>query len=347
MSPLPPLPPLGKPKAPTCDVCKGVPTRFVDTSVGRFNLCDTCEPPDVIPATKPRGLPPLLVKRKERRCIRCGHMEGLAVSEGCERNGNGLHSYAPLPVLPPLAPPSAPKAPAKVKHIEATIYVDCPPARILVADPPWQFGDATPHKGAEDHYKCLDIEAIKAFPLPPLADDAILFMWRVGGGSEKDGSLGDQAYDVVRAWGFTPKSELCWQKTTKCKVCDGNGYATDFLCTDAATGAAKKPHKLWCEACSGRGYKVAFGQGRYVRGSHEICLIATRGKPIFPEEAIRSTFNATRLKHSQKPQLFYDLVEQLYPEGPYVELFARRRREGWHCYGDELPPEGEAVGEEE
>lgn len=258
-----------------------------------------------------------------------------------------------LPALPALPPLSAPKAPKRYGEVSATaqievapaditafvkgvasksLYPDCPPARILVADPPWQFGDATPHKGADDHYKTLSIPEIEAFPLPPLADDAVFFMWRVGGGSEKDGSLGEAAYAVMRAWGFTPKSELSWTKTQGCKVCDGQGWATDF--------AGSRQIKVWCEECSGRGYKIAIGMGRYVRGSHEICLIGTRGKAQFPDDkGVRSVIQAPRGAHSAKPDRFYEIVEQLYQTGPYVELFARRRRANWHCFGDQLPPE--------
>ena len=39
--------------------------------------------------------------------------------------------------------------------------------------------------------------------------------------------------------------------------------------------------------------------------------------------------------HSTKPDVFYNLVESML-SGPYAELFARRKREGWTCYGDEL-----------
>jgi N6-adenosine-specific RNA methylase IME4 len=316
---LPPLPPLGLPK---CDVCKlRGPARFVDTSVGRFKLCDTCEAPDVLHVAAMGKLPALPA----------------------------------LPALPSLAPLSAPKAATQVYappgtlnplqaftervRVDAGLYADCPPARILVADPPWQFGDSTPHKGADDHYKTLPIDEIKAFPLPPLADDAVLFMWRVGGGSEKDGSLGEQAYAVMRAWGFTPKSEMCWQKIGPCKVCGGNGYGP-LPHPPPGMEAALSEIRVWCDNCKGRGYKNSLGMGRYVRGAHEVCLIGTRGKPQFPDDkGIHSVFRAPRGVHSAKPDLFYDIVEQLYETGPYVELFARRRREGWHCFGDELPPQ--------
>lgn len=41
-----------------------------------------------------------------------------------------------------------------------------------------------------------------------------------------------------------------------------------------------------------------------------------------------------RGKHSEKPEAFLDIVEQVCP-GPYLELFARRARFGWDYWGDE------------
>ena len=38
--------------------------------------------------------------------------------------------------------------------------------------------------------------------------------------------------------------------------------------------------------------------------------------------------------HSEKPELFMDMVEQMSP-GPYLELFARRNRLGWDTWGNE------------
>jgi N6-adenosine-specific RNA methylase IME4 len=50
---------------------------------------------------------------------------------------------------------------------------------------------------------------------------------------------------------------------------------------------------------------------------------------------IDSTWHAfPRRGHSRKPDEFLDLVEQVSP-GPYVELFARRPREGWTVWGNE------------
>lgn len=176
-------------------------------------------------------------------------------------------------------------------------------ARVLCADPPWRHGDQLPGggRGAGKHYQLLSVDEICKFPLPPVADNALLFLWRVS-------SMVEEAYQVVRSWGFAPKSEIIWRKLTK------NG-------------------------------KVHFGMGRYVRLGHEGCIIATRGRgaSLVKDHTIRSMletdcgleFEAIVGRHSAKPEEFYDVVEAL-AEGPYVELFARRQRPGWLCFGNEI-----------
>ena len=166
-------------------------------------------------------------------------------------------------------------------------------ATTIVADPPWPFKDKLPGKGrgAAKHYKLLSIEDIKSFPLPVLADNARLFLWRVA--SQQEGALA-----VVRAWGFVPKAEMIWVKTKD------------------------RQH-------------LQIGMGHQVRNCHEACIIAVRGRPLRLSMAIPSVFFAPRAQHSAKPECFFDFVESLSP-GPYVELFARRLRSGWLCFGDEI-----------
>ncbi len=167
------------------------------------------------------------------------------------------------------------------------------PSRVIIADPPWFFDDQLPGKkrGSAKHYKCMTVDEIKAFRLPPVAPDAILLLWRVA-------AMVEEAYAVCRAWGFTPKSELIWIKTT---VSGG----------------------------------LAFGMGRHVRACHEVCIIAQRGKNIRRDASIRSVFHAPVREHSRKPDEFFALIERLYP-GPYNEMFARRQRDGWRCSGLEM-----------
>lgn len=84
------------------------------------------------------------------------------------------------------------------------------PFRVITADPPWPFSDKLPgpKRGAEKHYSVLSIQDIKEFPLPRIADDALLFLWRVAG-------MVEEAYEVARAWDFQPKTEIVWVKTAK------------------------------------------------------------------------------------------------------------------------------------
>jgi N6-adenosine-specific RNA methylase IME4 len=165
----------------------------------------------------------------------------------------------------------------------------------VLADPPWKFDDALPGagRGAAKHYCCLSVEELCAFPLPPITDDCVLFLWRMA-------AMQQEALDVIAAWGFTLKTEIVWNKLTT-------------------------HHKRW------------FGMGRIVRNAHEVCLVGTRGRPVRRSRSIRSTFDARVGRHSEKPAAFYELVEALY-DGPYVELFARRRRPGWTSLGDQVEP---------
>jgi N6-adenosine-specific RNA methylase IME4 len=164
---------------------------------------------------------------------------------------------------------------------------------VIVADPPWQFGDKLPGatRGAERNYDCMPVDEIQRFHLPPMGNDSVLFLWRVA-------SMQREALNVMSAWGYTQKTELVWLKKTA------------YL-------------NRW------------FGMGRIVRAEHEVCLIGTRGRPKVLSNSIRSVFAARVKAHSEKPDEFFEIVQSLYA-GPYVELFARKRREGWTCFGKEL-----------
>jgi N6-adenosine-specific RNA methylase IME4 len=84
---------------------------------------------------------------------------------------------------------------------------------------------------------------------------------------------------------------------------------------------------------------LAFGMGRTTRNCDERVLIAKRGRPERASASVRSVFFAPAGRHSEKPDRFYQLAEQLCGEGPRAELFARQRRKGWVGFGDEIPEE--------
>lgn len=167
---------------------------------------------------------------------------------------------------------------------------------VVVADPPWAFADKLPGKGRG---------AAKHYSTMAVADIALMLGAASLGANDcvcfcwRVASMQQEALDLLRSCSLTVKSELVWEKLTR-------------------TG---KPH---------------FGMGRYVRASHEICLIATRGRAMPAVRNVRSRFSAQVREHSRKPEEFYRIVEELYPHSRKVELFARTVRPGWEQVGDEL-----------
>lgn len=130
-------------------------------------------------------------------------------------------------------------------------------------------------------------------------------------------ALQEEACQVARAWGTSIKSEIVWNKLTR----------------------KGKDH---------------FGMGRYVRMSHETCLLAAWGRPKVKVRNIRSrfctegeafldevaplldlSFDAVVREHSRKPDEMYEIIEAL-SDGPYCELFARQQRPGWDAIGNEV-----------
>lgn len=207
-------------------------------------------------------------------------------------------------------------------------------ARVLYADPPWKFADRLPGpgRGSAKHYDVLSQDDIEAFPLPLLEDDALLILWRVA-------SQVEEAYRVVRAWGFTPKSEIVWAKTTGGAKTDPTA-ATQERCAHCGTIV----HALDCPTLDADFLEepatMHFGMGHYTRNNHETAIVATRGRFKVVDKAIRSVFFAPRTKHSAKPPSMHDLIEKLAgggAGGPYVELFAREPWAGWTTFGNELP----------
>lgn len=84
--------------------------------------------------------------------------------------------------------------------------------------------------------------------------------------------------------------------------------------------------------------KDKIGMGYYARQQHELLLIAVRGHIPTPEPSDRppSVIQAPRTEHSVKPDVFYTLIEAMYPGRRYGEMFARRSRIGWGSWGNQV-----------
>ena len=83
--------------------------------------------------------------------------------------------------------------------------------------------------------------------------------------------------------------------------------------------------------------KPSSGTGNYVLNRHEKLLIATRGDFPTPLQRFDSVVDAQRGRHSEKPKIFYELIERMYPNATRLELFARgKARPGWTFWGNEV-----------
>ena len=78
--------------------------------------------------------------------------------------------------------------------------------------------------------------------------------------------------------------------------------------------------------------------GRYgTRANPEQCWVLTRGKGVSrADRAVRRLLAAPVRAHSEKPDQFYAEVERLFGNVRRVDVFARRKRDGWDALGDEI-----------
>jgi N6-adenosine-specific RNA methylase IME4 len=84
--------------------------------------------------------------------------------------------------------------------------------------------------------------------------------------------------------------------------------------------------------------KDRIGNGHWLRGQTEHCIIAVRGKPTVTLTNESTLLHAPVRGHSVKPKAFYDLIERLFPAPRYLDLFSRyQHNDKWDCYGDEAP----------
>lgn len=169
-------------------------------------------------------------------------------------------------------------------------------ATVLI-DPPWRFANRT-GKMAPEHkrlarYETMSIEEICALPVGEVARDRAHLYLWV------PNALLPWGLQAMQAWGFEYKTNLIWHKVRKDGGPDGRGV------------------------------------GFYFRNVTEMLLFGIRGKnnrTLAPGRR-QVNFLATRKQeHSRKPDEQYAIIESC-SEGPYLELFARGRRDGWTSWG--------------
>jgi len=79
-----------------------------------------------------------------------------------------------------------------------------------------------------------------------------------------------------------------------------------------------------------------------IRFGHEYLLYMYRGKlrPVANSERgkIHSVFSEPVQRHSQKPEISYEIINRLYPNEKKLEMYSRLERKGWDAFGNEVIP---------
>ncbi|MGH6754682.1 MAG: MT-A70 family methyltransferase, partial [Bradyrhizobium sp.] len=171
--------------------------------------------------------------------------------------------------------------------------------KTILADPPWQFqnrtGKVAPEHKRLNRYGTMTLAEIMALPVAnAAADTAHLYLW-------VPNALLPEGLEVMRAWGFSYKSNLIWHKVRKDGGSDGRGV------------------------------------GFYFRNVTEVILFGVRGKnarTLAPGRSQVNYLSSRKREHSRKPDEQYPLIESCSP-GPYLELFARGPRPRWTIWGNQ------------
>lgn len=171
--------------------------------------------------------------------------------------------------------------------------------KTILADPPWQFqnrtGKMAPEHKRLNRYPTLKLEEIKAIPVGSVAaDPGHLYLW-------VPNALLPEGLEVMKAWGFSYKTNIIWEKVRKDGGPDGRGV------------------------------------GFYFRNVTEMLLFGVKGvnaRTLAPARSQVNLLRSQKREHSRKPDEMYDIIEQC-SEGPYLELFARGQRENWTLWGNQ------------
>lgn len=178
----------------------------------------------------------------------------------------------------------------------------------IMSDPPWLFGnwsEAGEGRNATSHYRCMPLGWIEALPILDLAaPDTVLWLWGTN-------PMIHVQIATAQKWGFEFKTMGAWGKLSKNSRLNEDGTIPD-------------------------GAKLAFGTGYIFRSASEPVIIGTRGTPKFESKRIRSLFLAPVGAHSEKPDLAYEIAEEMMPKAKRLELFSRTNRSGWESWGDQV-----------
>lgn len=132
-----------------------------------------------------------------------------------------------------------------------------------------------------------------------------------------------------------------------CGLCPSDEHITRHVLPDAVlwlwTTTIMLPQAFRIMEAWGFTYKAQFiwdkvkhNFGHYNSVRHEILLVGTRGSCTPDVKKLHDSVQSIeRTGHSEKPERFREIIDEVYPNGPRVELFARKKVKGWTAWGNQ------------
>jgi N6-adenosine-specific RNA methylase IME4 len=197
---------------------------------------------------------------------------------------------------------------------------------VVLADPPWSYNTWKSQKSrtADSKYPVLPLQDIKAMPMQSiLADNAAVFLWVTA-------PMLNVQLDVLKSWGLRYVTvAFTWVKLGRKPLDVAKSQAERMAGNPIAYAGASPamPHKLH------------MGLGHYTRANAEFCILGLKGKMPVSSRSVHQILLAPLREHSRKPDEQWSRIDDLYPDGDRVELFARpsvTRPSHWHTWGLEV-----------
>lgn len=151
-------------------------------------------------------------------------------------------------------------------------------------------------KNASRHYNCMKIEDIYNLPIAKLTDDNCTLFLW------STFPMLPECIETIKRWGFRyVTGAFTWVKMNK------------------------------------TGFGIFTGCGNYTRANAELCLLGIKGTLKRESRSIGQVIMTPVMSHSRKPdEIVRNRIIELCGDLPRIELFARRKVEGWDCWGNEV-----------
>jgi N6-adenosine-specific RNA methylase IME4 len=168
----------------------------------------------------------------------------------------------------------------------------------ILADPPWRFQNST-GKVAPEHKRLSRYNTLSLQEIMDIPVNSV---------AEENShlylwvpnALLSEGLEVMKKWGFVYKTNIIWYKIRKDGGPDGRGV------------------------------------GFYFRNVTELVLFGIKGKmrTLKSGRTQVNIISSRKREHSRKPDELYSVIEECSP-GPYLELFARGKKDGWNVWGNQ------------